>query len=72
MRMRLTDVPRVLSARTGQPAPDNAYARLWRACVSGRLPAERQGVGWRLEDTDLDAAATILGMTAAEPAEAVA
>ncbi len=64
MRIKLVEVPRRLTERTGQPAPPGAYRKLWGAIVSAQLPADRVGGGWRLRDEDLSAAAAILGMAA--------
>ena len=72
MDTRLAELPRVLTKRTGQPAPAGAYGRLWRGIVDGRLPAERAGRGWMIREADLDAAARLLGMSASNQAERAA
>ncbi len=72
MRNRLADVPRTLAARAGRPAPAGAYLRLWRAVVEGRLPAERVGGSWAIDDAHMAVAADILGLPVASAAEAAA
>ena len=56
------------SRLTGLPAPDGAYSRLWSAIAAGRLPAERRGGRWLIDEEHLPLAAEILGMRpTAEP-----
>jgi hypothetical protein len=54
-----------LRARHGR-AP--SYQRLWGAAASGRVPAWREGRGWRVRAADLPALATHFGLTPASDA----
>lgn len=69
-KYRLPTVASQCAKLTGLPPPDRAYAALWNAIVSGRLPAEKCRGVWFIDEEHLPLAATLLGMapTAAEAA----
>jgi hypothetical protein len=49
----------LLLERYGQ-AP--SYARMWAALASSRVPARRQGRGWRIREADLPIVAAHFGL----------
>ena len=52
----------LLLERYGQ-AP--SYARMWAAAASSRVPARRQGRGWRIREADLPVVAAYFGLVGA-------
>lgn len=40
------------------------YSRLWNAAIQGRIPAERIGSRWALDEADIPRVAETLGLTA--------
>jgi hypothetical protein len=40
------------------------YSRLWNAAIQGRIPAERVGARWAVDETDISRVAETLGLNA--------
>jgi hypothetical protein len=44
-----------------------SYSQIWLAVANGKIPARREGRGWRVNQTDLPAVAVYFELTPAAP-----
>jgi hypothetical protein len=47
-----------------------SYSQIWLACANGKLPARREGRGWRVNRADLPLVAEHFGLTTSAPTNA--